>query len=123
METVMQNRTAVANAEPVVAIVGADIRVSAAALPFEVFRALADHLTFPNPERRALERAGRYAPHLPETVQAYWYDGDALVLPRGVGSMLRELLGDGLVVQRFTKTQTPVAVSFRGRLRSYQQRA
>lgn len=123
METVMQNRTAVANAEPVIAIVGADIRVSAAALPFEVFRALADHLTFPNPERRALERAGRYALHLPETVQAYWYDGDALVLPRGVGSMLRELLGDGLVVQDLTKTQTPVAVSFRGRLRSYQQRA
>src|SRR5690606_42014932 len=114
METVMQNRTAVANAEPVIAIVGADIRVSAAALPFEVFRALADHLTFPNPVRRALERAGRYAMHLPETVQGYWYDGAPLVLPRGVGSMLRAMLGDELVVQVVTKPKAPVGVECRG---------
>src|SRR5690606_41559106 len=98
METVMQNRTAVANAEPVVAIVGADIRVSAAALPFEVFRALADHLTFPNPERRALVRDGRYALTLPATVAAYWCGGVRLVPPRGGGSMLRERRGDRLEV-------------------------
>lgn len=109
--------------ERVVARVGADIRVGWDALPSDVRWALVDELTFPNPQHRSLERMGRYAGHVPEHLVAYRQDGGDLVLPRGMGSRLRELLGDALYVEDLTAAFDPVEVTFRGTLRPYQRAA
>lgn len=114
---------AVATQERVTATVAADIRLDADAVPGHVRRAIQSDLTFPNPERRTLERLGRYAGHLPASIPAFEHVDGTLVLPRGYGPRLRELLGDTLHADDETAAQDAVDVRFRGNLRDYQDRA
>ncbi|MBF0626298.1 MAG: DEAD/DEAH box helicase [Magnetococcales bacterium] len=100
-----------------------------AAIPVSLMREVRRDLTFPNPERLRLLRAGQDVRHLQQTIQV-WKElpGGGIEIPRGYGRRLHGLAADLGIPIRWEDRRAEAAGPFPQRLsgvtlRGYQSRA
>jgi len=84
--------------------IGADIRLSIQDTPKPLADALRRRLTFTNPERKAAERGGRFAHHIPSTVSLLSTAGADMVIPRGAIGIVREEAANHVVPLTFASS-------------------
>ncbi len=95
-------------------------------VPERILKYIRKVMILDNPEFIQAEKYGRYAGHLDEHIYLYEDIPGGVAFPRGWTRQCLELLrknGIETQIQDHRRSLSPVELSFRGRLRGYQQRA
>jgi len=93
-------------------------------IPGQVATQIRDRLTFANPAYQEAEKRGYWTGNIPQQIQGYRAEGDALVTPRGFAAQLvRILRGAGVQynLDDHRRTLAPVDFTFRGELLDFQE--
>lgn len=105
------------------ATISSDIRILVPELSRQQRQAIEEALTITNPAYADALKHGRYTGHLSPNVEYFWHEGRELVMPRGFGLELSQILGPGVEWIDNRRALTEIDLAFAGKLRSYQQEA